>query len=205
MLKAILWDIDGVIIRHQDYFHTQLEKDNYYKPQEILNEFRTTKLNNACDQGLLDPLISIMPFLERIGWNKSSEEYFDKQYEYEDKYIDDSLIERIQLIRAKNIKCYIASNQNYYRKEHLIHRLNLNTKFDGFIFSYDLNAVKTEDKYWELLKEIMTREDIRIHELLFLDDMETNTKKASEHGILSKIINTEDDINEVFMSLGICG
>jgi len=45
MISAILWDIDGVLIRHKEYFDSKLIRDGYSDAKEILNEFRCTQLN----------------------------------------------------------------------------------------------------------------------------------------------------------------
>ena len=195
MIKAVLWDIDGVLIRHDTYFDAKLEEENYTNPTEILRGFRQTDINLKCDQGILDPLEEIIPFLERIGWSKSNKEYFDAQYEFESKYIDYSLIAEIQILREKGYKCFIASNQNYYRKDFLLSRLRIIDNFDGFFFSYDAKALKTESRYWDILiKSIQQQVNIRPEDMLFLDDMKINLEKASHFGINTWEIKSYDDI-----------
>lgn len=203
MLKIMLWDIDGVIIRHKDYFSDQLQRDGYYNPVEILNEFRKTGLNESCDKGELDPIKSIKPFLDRIGWEKTCKEYFDAQYEYEDQYIDDNLIEDIQELRVGGVKSFITSNQNYYRMRHLIRRLKLNTKFDGMFFSNEFGSVKTDDVYWvEVIKKMEHHYSCyRKEDMLFLDDMESNIEQARRNGIKGKVISGLEDIEEVIKNI----
>ncbi len=196
MIKAVLWDIDGVLIRQDTYFDAKLEEENYTNPTEILRGFRTTDINLKCDQGVLDPLEEIIPFLGRIGWTRSNKEYFNAQYEFESNYIDYSLIEEIQNLREKGYKCFIASNQNYYRKDFLLSRLNIQDNFDGFFFSYDAKALKTESRYWDILiKDIQQQENIRPEDMLFLDDMRINLDKASHFGIHTWEIKSSADIN----------
>lgn len=194
MLKAILWDIDGVIIRHNDYFSNQLERENYYNPREIINEFRCTNLNTDCDADKLDVLEVIKPFLARIGWHGSTSDYFLQQYEYEEKYLDYALIADIQKIRAKGVQCFIASNQNYFRKAHLIEKMKIMENFDGAFFSCDLKAVKTDKIYWEFLLEELKIKGINPAEMLFLDDMQVNLDQAKKLGVRGVQISDHADI-----------
>jgi len=203
LIKAILWDIDGVIIRHIEYFDEWLKKENYNNPRNIINEFRTTGINNACDEGNLNPLDAIKPFLDRIGWKKTSEEYFKLQYEYEEKYIDIELLKKIQEIRNIGVKCFIASNQNNFRKNHLMQKLEIQKNFDGSYFSCDFNAVKNDDKFWILLKQDIKSKykNLIFENVLFLDDMDININKAMKYGINGKIINNLKDIEDVFSEI----
>ena len=203
MYKIILWDIDGVIIRHKSYFSEKLIIDGYNDPINILNEFRTTKLNELCDKGELDPLIAIKPFLKRIGWEYTCEEYFNAQYEYEDKYIDDKLLMKISHLRESGIRNYIATNQNYYRMNHLRKRLNVNSNFDGLFVSNKLNAVKKEDEYWRKILEEISNENkyIELKNIIFVDDMKENVKKANENGIPGIVIINEYDIGNILQKI----
>jgi len=194
MLKAILWDIDGVIIRHNDYFSNQLERENYYQPREIINEFRCTNLNTNCDADKLDVLEVIKPFLTRIGWQDSSNEYFLRQYEYEEKYLNFALLAEIQKVRQQGIQCFIASNQNYFRKAHLIKKMKINSNFDGAFFSCDLKAVKTENGYWEILLKELNLSGFEPDEMLFLDDLPVNLEQAKKFGVRGVLISNQADI-----------
>jgi len=203
MLKAILWDIDGVIIRHNDYFSNQLERENYYQPREIINEFRCTSLNTACDAAKSDVLAEIKPFLDRIGWTGSCSEYFLRQYEYEERYLDFALIDEIQKIRERGIQCFIASNQNYFRKAHLVEKMKIYSNFDGAFFSCDIKAVKTENSYWECLLAELNKREIKPAEMLFLDDMLVNIEQADKFGIRGVLIGDRADILKCLADQGV--
>ncbi len=202
MIKAILWDIDGVIIRHVEYFDKQLTEENYHNPTEILREFRTTDINTLCDQGKMDPLKEIIPFLKKIGWTKSNTEYFDAQYQFEEQYIDYNLLRSIQKLRESGYKCYITSNQNYYRKDFLISQLEIEKNFDRHFFSYDIKAVKTENTYWDnLVEKLHYQENIASGNMIFLDDMACNINKAQEFRINTCEITSVGDIEKCIKAL----
>ncbi len=203
MIKAILWDIDGVIIRHVDYFDKQLKEENYHNPTENLREFRNTSINKQCDQGLIDPLEEIIPFLNRIGWKKSNTEYFDAQYQFEEQYIDYNLLRSIQKLRDTGYRCYITSNQNYYRKDFLLSKLEIEKNFNGHFFSYDIKAIKTENAYWDnLVEKLYNQENITPENMIFLDDMKDNLNKAEEYGIntceITSILDIENCMRNIF-------
>ena len=134
MIKALIFDIDGVLILHKEWFPASLSNKKYNNPVAILSEFADGPLNQECDRGILDPLEAIKPFLKEIKWEYDSKYFFDKQYEFESQYIDFKILSMIKDLRQQSLKLYIGSNQNYYRKSFLINRMKLNEIFDESFF-----------------------------------------------------------------------
>jgi len=149
-------------------------------------------------------MIEIVPFLQRIGWKGTPKEYFIEQYEFESTYIDFGLIERIQILRKCGIKCYIASNQNYFRKAFLIRKMRLFSQFDGAFFSCDFGVTKPEKAYWERVVDQVRKYKplIDIMDILFLDDMKENIESARSFGLKSIQIENSLDIERVIIELG---
>jgi FMN phosphatase YigB (HAD superfamily) len=203
MIKAVLFDIDGVIIRHEKYFSHTLSTRFFLDPVEVLNEFYGSDINRDCDRGLLDPLEAIAPFLERIGWTEGSRNYLLAQYEFESRYIDTDLLGRIKRLNGSGIECYIASNQNHLRKDFLIERLGIRENFAGAFFSSELGFIKPEDGYWRRVIERVGNGEGRIgpNEMLFLDDLEANVVSARDFGIEAIQVNGIDDIERGFKAM----
>ena len=202
-IKAILWDIDGVIIRHKESFDSYLENKGYLNAKHILSEFRCTKLDIDCYIAKFDPLIEIMPFLERIGWRGTSNEYCLQKYDFESQFIDYNLIKTIQNIRKKGIKSFIASNQNYYRKKYLVEKMHIESNFEKAYFSCDFGFIKSDKKYWKYVVTDIGKyfSEISKYNLLFVDDHLDNVESAIDYGIESIQITTEKDIESMVQKL----
>jgi FMN phosphatase YigB (HAD superfamily) len=203
MSKALIFDIDGVLILHKEWFPASLSNKKYINPVAILNEFSDGQLNQECDRGILDPLEAIKPFLKEMKWEYDSKYFFDRQYEFESQYIDFEILSQIKELRHQSLKVYIGSNQNYYRKEFLIDRMKLNEIFDELFFSCDLGYIKPENEYWISIMKQINHNNSRIDagEILLLDDMIENLESAKRYGMKARQIKTRDDVIEVINTM----
>jgi len=203
MIKAILFDIDGVIIRHQNYFWETLSSENYSNPIITMSRLYKSDDNRKCDKGELDILDYIKPFLEKINWDKLAEDYLNLQYQYEYQFIDFELLSKINTIKSIGVKTFIASNQNHYRKKNLINMMDVDNVFSDYYFSCDIGYVKSENEYWDkVLKNINAKHgNIRNEEILFIDDMDKNTRKAEEFNLQTCLISCKNDIEEIIRKI----
>ena len=147
MTKAVLFDIDGVLIHYDSYFPATLPEAKYIDTVGIINEYYSSKENEDCDRGKLNIEKEIEPYLQRIGIQLSGKEYLSLQYEFEMKMISYDLLNLIKEIRNENRKVCIASNQSKDRKKVLKEKMGLDYKFDYQFFSCDLGYIKTDNEY----------------------------------------------------------
>ena len=166
---------------------------------DTLLTFHEGDANIRCDKGIDDPLIAIKPYLEKAGWKKSVNEYFETQYEFEKAGIDFELLNKIRKINDKKTKCFIGSNQNYHRKAYLIKAMKLNDTFDESYFSCDFKYIKPENGYWEKAFDRIRKRipGIKRNEIHFFDDRIENIASANEYGFKSICINHREEINEI--------
>jgi HAD superfamily hydrolase (TIGR01509 family) len=200
MIKAALFDIDGVIIRHETFFSHTLSPKRYVDSGPVMDSFYCGDLNKDCDRGLLDPLLAVKPFLEKISWKGSSESYFNRQYRYESRYIDFRLLKTIRALRSHGILCCIASNQNRFRREYLKKKLKAAKYFDHAFFSSELGVNKPDSLYWEKAHAHLekNRPSLAPGEIAFLDDSPQNIESAGRYGFRSFLISSKQDINAAF-------
>jgi putative hydrolase of the HAD superfamily len=199
MVKAILFDIDGVIIRHESFFESALSADEYRDPHRVITEFFQSDDCKRADRGQVHPFDAVRPYLDRIGWTGTSQEYFDRQHDYERQFIDHGLLSRIKALNGNRAKCYIASNQNVYRKEFLREALSLSANFSAVFFSSEIGAMKPEDCYWDAVIGRLASDipGIAPGETLFLDDLEENVASAERRGIQTLWVRSAADIERV--------
>ena len=197
MQNVFLFDIDGVIIRLPSRYSLILENRGYLNATKALDKFYTSDV--MCTTGKVDPLIYINTFLPEFGWLKGSEAFFDEKFEYESRYLDKILLEKIQDLRKTGKRCYLATDQNNYRKDYLLNKLDLKSKFDGWFVSAEIGYRKIENEYWEFviarLKELYP--GIKCNEIVFVDDREENIIKAKEYSLKTIHVKGESEVIEL--------
>ena len=193
--RAVLFDIDGVLLHHGAHFYETLALAGRESPREAIGRFYSSGTNLRCDKGELDPELALAPFLAEMGFPGSAADYLAAQYAFEERFVDLALLEGVRELRASGLSCYVASNQNPRRKARLVEWLSVEESFDGAFFSCDLGHVKAEDGYWEaVLESLAAREGLAARDLLFLDDLPDNLRKAEEHGLSTRLIEGKEGI-----------
>lgn len=200
MVKAVLFDIDGVIIRHRSFFAHTLPRWRYRDPGPVMDSFYRSPTNHACDQGALDPFVEMRPFLDRMGWKGSVESYLRKQYRFEAKSIDRSLLKAIDALRARGLHCSIASNQNRHRREWLREELGAAIHFDRAFFSSELGCAKPDPAFWEKAYAALSLDipGIAPEDVVFMDDMPQNVAGAEAFGFRGFAVSCRSDIDAAF-------
>jgi HAD superfamily hydrolase (TIGR01509 family) len=82
-------------------------------------------------------------------------------------------------LRRRGIPTYIFSNTNDLAVEHIRRNFPFFRNFDGYIFSYEVGAMKPEAKIYEALEKLVRR---RGAEILYLDDRPENVAGGAERG-----------------------
>ena len=197
MVKAILFDIDGVLIHYNGLFFSRtLSPEIYIEPEKTIDEYYHSEINKMCDKGIANPYEQIRPFLNRIGYKGTSYDFMNEQWQYEKTKVDYDLLEKIGEIKKAGVKTYIASNQNKYRKDFLIREMKLEYYFERTFFSCDIGYVKNENEYWKFIKDNLKTENRinKLEDIVFYDDMNTNIECAYKNGINGEVINCRNDI-----------
>lgn len=187
MIKAILFDADGVLI-NAEVFSKVLERE-YGISTEITLPFYTGPFQ-ACLKGDADLKEILSPYLEEWGWKKSVDEYLMEWFKAE-HLIDEDLINYIQDLRSKRIKCYVATNQEKYRAEYMLEQMGFKNSFDKLYASAHLGYQKPEVKFYE--KVFNDIGDINKDEVLFWDDSPNKVAGAKEFGIHAEIYTSFED------------
>src|SRR5260221_12594154 len=99
MIKAILFDADGVLI-NGEMFSSVLERE-YGISTKITTPFYAGPFQ-ACLTGKADLKKIIKPYLKKWGWQKSVDEFLKTWFRAEHT-IDKDLVDYIQELRKKDI------------------------------------------------------------------------------------------------------
>jgi putative hydrolase of the HAD superfamily len=82
-------------------------------------------------------------------------------------------------VRQRGFKTYILSNTNDLAIEHVRRDFPFFNKFDGYIFSYEVGAMKPDAKIYEALENLTGR---RGEDLIYIDDRLENVEAGSARG-----------------------
>jgi len=193
MIKAILFDGDGVVINKPMQFSECFEKDFNVPISEMLlffkNEFQ------LCLTGKADLKEVIKPYLSKWNWEKSVDDLLDYWFKSEN-YIDSRVIDLIEKCHSKNIKCYIHSNQEKYRTDYMKETMGLNKVVDGMFSSAYLGVKKPEQEFWQKIFDEI--QPALKEEVLVLDDDEENIISAKKFGFNAESYKDFDKLQEDF-------
>ncbi|MEK7781567.1 MAG: HAD family phosphatase [Verrucomicrobiota bacterium] len=114
---------------------------------------------------------------DHTGFQGSTQEFGD--------FFADIFVEMPEMIalhaalRRKGIPTYIFSNTNDLAIEHIRRAFPFFANFDGYIFSYEVGAMKPTPKIYEELEKLSGK---RGAEILYLDDRPENVAGGSSRG-----------------------
>jgi putative hydrolase of the HAD superfamily len=89
------------------------------------------------------------------------------------------MIELHARIRQRGIPTYIFSNTNDLAIEHVRHNFPFFANFDGYIFSYEIKALKPDTKIYEALEKLSGRHGA---DIIYLDDRADNVAGGAARG-----------------------
>jgi putative hydrolase of the HAD superfamily len=179
MIKVILFDCDGPIIKREKYFSQRLREETgvVIDSQNEKSFFKGIFLD--CETGKAD-LKQVLPqWLPTWQWKGSVNDLLEYWFKGEAE-IDQMMKKYIENLRQKGIKCYLATNNEKYRTEYLANVVGLKNFLDGIFSSCYLGYMKPQIEYWqEVYKSIS---DVNKNEVLMIDNLEPAIKSAREFG-----------------------
>ncbi len=191
MIKAIIFDADGVLVHREKYFSELLEEE-YGVPLNKSLEFFNGEFVD-CLVGKKD-LKKILPkYLKDWGWEKSLEELLTYWFERESKR-DEELMDYIAKLHDKGIKIYIGTNNEKYRTEYLRDKMGLGQIAHKVYGSGHVGYAKPDHNFF---KFILDDQGLKKTEVLFWDDDEENVQAAKEFGIKAEVYKEFEEFKKV--------
>jgi FMN phosphatase YigB (HAD superfamily) len=187
MFKAILFDIDGVIIaKREKFFSSRLVEDFNISEEDSMEFVKEALIPSMV--GKLD-LREIFPkYLKKWNISMSVDELFQYWWDAENK-VNTLVMEIADQLRSKGFTCLLASDQEKNRAEYLMTEMAFKDHFDKAFFSYDLGMQKHDKGFFT---KIIDNIKVTPGEILYWDDDKKNVIVAESVGIVGKyFINSE--------------
>ncbi len=197
MIKAIIFDADGVIVRPKTFFVSRAFELFGIPKQEFMalihGQFK------RCTTGELE-LLDILPkYLER--WNVPVDATtFVRQWLEHEHHIDTALLERIQVLRTNGIPCYLGTNQERNRANYMKLEMGFLKTLDGVFASSDLGFRKPDLEFYKAVKDKI---QLPASEVLFWDDSLENVAAAREAGWNAEVFLNLQVFNQIMKKYGI--
>ena len=185
MIKNIIFDLGNVILK--DYPNIVLDQVKIDKEQ-----YESIKNNFFADWKALDlGLSTLKEHLEKCKFNfkiaPEVEELMLCYYKY--RPFNDKVLELIKLLKEKQYKLYILSNNNKEAEKYLT-ELPIFKNFDGWVFSCDYQLTKPDPKLYNILFETY---NLKPEECFFIDDKQTNIEIGKKLGMNGFVLDYKND------------
>jgi len=191
MTKAILFDLDGLVIIGNGKLFSQRISEEMNIPYEQVSEF-FTKDFRECSFGRADLKEKIAPYLTKWGYKGTVDDFLNYWFEGESN-TDKEVLKLVSELRLKGIKCYIATRQEKYRKEYLLNVVGLKDYFDGIFCTCDIGHDKWEQGYWDY---VFNELNSTAEEIMFFCDSQKNVENAGKLGIQAYFYTSIDVLKE---------
>lgn len=189
MIKAVLLDADGVVLKPAEKIFSKRIKDEY--DMEIPLVF-WKEIYPKVRLGQASLKEKVAKSMKKWGWQKSVEELLDYWWEPQNK-INPPALELVKKLRVRGIKFYLASDNNKYRADYLMKTV-LGQHFDGGFFSCYLGCVKEDNRFYE---SVFKETGLKPEEILFVDDEEENVLAAKKAGLKTIFYKGIDDLEKI--------
>jgi len=100
-------------------------------------------------------------------------------------------------LRQRGFKSYIFSNTNDIAVQHIRHNFPFFANFDGYIFSYEVGAMKPQPKIYEAMEKMCGR---RGDEIIYIDDLPVNIAAGAARGWKTILHQTPEQTRAAFLS-----
>ncbi len=178
-LKALMVDVDGVVIRHPAglRWDHSIEADLGLSPRDLQEHFFKPHFAEII-AGKADLHDRLAPVLASIAPHLTSHrlaEYWFAQ----DSHLDHALLDDLAALRATGLELHLATVQEHHRARYLWETLGLRDRFEAIHYAADYGVGKPDPAFF---RAVEARTGFAPGDLLLLDDSARNVESARACG-----------------------
>ncbi len=177
--KALMVDVDGVVIVHPDPqgWSAHLKRDLGLSPALLQSAFFAPHWPDVIlgRAGLRERLA---PVLAEVAPELDADRLIRYWFE-NDAHLDRSLLAQLAPIRAGGVKLHLATVQEHERARYIWDELALKRHFDGMHYAAELGFAKPEAEFF---RAAAARSGFAPGEIFFIDDKQANVDAARGEG-----------------------
>jgi putative hydrolase of the HAD superfamily len=197
MIKAIVFDADGVLVRPKTFFVSRAN-ELYGIPKQAFMAFIHGQFKR-CTTGELELLDVLPEYL--TGWKIDVEpRVFIRQWVEHEHHIDTALLEQIQTFRFNGIPCYLGTNQERNRANYMKLEMGFSDSLDGVFASSDLGFRKPDLAFYKSLQDKI---QTPASEILFWDDSLENVTAARDAAWNAEVFLNLQDFTQTMKKYGV--
>lgn len=182
MIKLILFDGDGVVIKKREKFFSQRLAERQGLPIETIMPFIKNDYK-LCAVGKADLKEVLLKYFEDWKWNGTVDELLKFWFEAE-KEIDENVIAEIENYRKNGIKIGLVSDNEKYRGEYLLKNVGLAKYFDFVFLSCEMGMNKSNPQFFQ---KVLETTGFAADEIQYWDDEQENVDMAKSLGVEGKL------------------
>jgi putative hydrolase of the HAD superfamily len=196
MINAVVLDVDGVLVEPM-VFASILEREYGLSREKTAAFFHGPFERCLLGQGNLRN--ELHEYLLEWKWPHTLDEFIRVWFEA-DSRVNGEMLQFAGAMRARGIRCYIASTQENDRASYLERLPAFSQIFDACYFSCRLGCQKPEKKFYD---RIVFESKETADGLLLLDDCEANVSGARNAGWNAELYEWGMDLSGIWQRYNI--
>lgn len=178
-MKAMMVDVDGVIVAHPDPkgWSVNLERDLGLKIEDLQAKFFALHFGDII-HGRAALRERLAPVLAEIAPHLTCDQLCAYWFE-NDSHLDHDLLDQLAELRARGVELHLATVQEHERAAYLWETMALKERFDAIHYAAALGHAKPAPEFYA---EIEARTGFAPADLFFIDDKAANVEAARARG-----------------------